>query len=98
MFKVGQQYDLSKVGRLVLIDRGGFDLLPDDPRRQGVNVFLDFFDDDGVFLGPNTDGVQPVGCFDNVQASKRPAKRPSPKTCDPSADRVPVGFDVFNWS
>jgi hypothetical protein len=90
MFKVGQQYDLSKVGRLVLIDRGGFDLLPDDPRRQGVNVFLDFFDDNGVFLGPKPDGVQPVAEFDKVQLAKA-----VPAVPIEAGKRYPVGFDVF---
>jgi hypothetical protein len=90
MFKVGQQYDLSKVGRLVLIDRGGFDLLPDDPRRQGVNVFLNFFDDNGVFLGPNADGVQPVAEFDKVQQAKA-----VPAVPIEAGKRYPVGFDVF---
>jgi hypothetical protein len=93
MFKVGQQYDLSKVGRLVLIDRGGFDLLPDDPRRQGVNVFVDFFDDDGVFLGPNADGVQPVAEFDKVQQAK--AVPAVPAVPIEAGKRYPVGFDVF---
>jgi hypothetical protein len=90
MFKVGQQYDLSKVGRLVLIDRSGFDLLPDDPRRQGVNVFVDFFDDNGVFLGRNADGVQPVAEFDNVRQAKV-----VPAVPIQAGKRYPVGFDVF---